>query len=915
MEGTWQKDDEIGAPILPVKTARLFVPANERVISIDIGYGTLKTLEGSFVIQHATTPYPLSHKGPFIADEPDPDIYERNAPHPSSVDRARSPQFLRGAQIVLVDLMPVLYNPVERQLKYYDQLEVRITTQKGKKPDWVRRFRNLPQDRKGILRTIENKNDFLNTYPASGQEETTGTTSAAEGSSPTAGDREYVIITTAGLMGEFQTLANHRASPAGGGYTTHIDNIDNIEANYAGVDRAEKMRNFIIDMYESHGTEYVVLGGDCDGAPGSHVIPTRGCYASTSGYTDSNIPSDLYFGCLEGSWNDDGDAYWGESNDGEYGGDIDWASEVFVGRIPADNPSEAANHISKIIAFETGNNPDQTLLVGEKLDNQPTWGGDRMEYVHSFMGSTPATRLYDKDGTWYKNDILNHINSNLNYWINHLGHSSVTYNMKMSNGDVYSMNNTKYLLVYSQGCYSGSIDSRYSSGSYGSTDCFGEAITNSYANRGAFAYIGNSRYGWYNPGSYVYGASNLAHKEFVEAIFHEDKTTIIGEANQKSKTDLPLYSGLYRWIAFETNLLGCPATDLAARACSSNSECDDGLFCNGAETCVAGVCQPGTPVDCGDGVGCTDDSCDEVSDSCVNTPNDSLCDDGLFCNGSEICDPGLDCLAGTSVNCDDYVDCTVDTCNEGSDECNNVPDDTRCDNGVFCDGVETCNALAGCQGGNEPCHDCDVINDICHACDNDGTCEDGEDCNNCSNDCISGGGGGYCGNGVCEPELGEDCLSCPGDCRGKQVGADKRQFCCGDGDGTNPVGCDDPLCSEDGFACTNAPLASYCCGDEVCEGAEDGFNCEIDCGPPPVCGDFTCDPSEDPCTCPGDCGLPKSGSEISCTDGIDDDCDGFTDCDDSDCDSDSACTCLAKWEPCIDNGECCSNWCHRGQCK
>ena len=38
----------------------------------------------------------------------------------------------------------------------------------------------------------------------------------------------------------------------------------------------------------------------------------------------------------------------------------------------------------------------------------------------------------------------------------------------------------------------------------------------------------------------------------------------IGMANQKSKTDLPLDSQLYLWIAFETNLFGCPATDLSS---------------------------------------------------------------------------------------------------------------------------------------------------------------------------------------------------------------------------------------------------------------------------------------------------------------------------------------------------------------
>ena len=49
------------------------------------------------------------------------------------------------------------------------------------------------------------------------------------------------------------------------------------------------------------------------------------------------------------------------------------------------------------------------------------------------------------------------------------------------------------------------------------------------------------------------------------------------------------------------------------------------------------------------------------------------------------------------------------------------------------------------------------------------------------------------------------------------------------------------------------------------------------------CGDGTCDSGEDQCNCPDDCGTPPS-TETSCADGIDNDCDTYTDCDDSDCD-------------------------------
>jgi hypothetical protein len=830
MEGTWLKDDLVGAPMLPVKTCRMFIPAGERVVVTEIGYGTLRPMEGAYVIQHATTPRPLSQKGPFAVDPPNPDIYEKNASFPSTIHTTRSPQFLRGAQIVLVDLMPVIYNPVQGQLKYYEELEVRITTEKRERPDWVMPFRNSVRDRNKILRTIENDVDFLKAHPGAAQEEAAGTASMDEEPSPAGDSRQYVVITTGDLMDAFQTLTGYRASAPGGGYTTYMEDVDNIEAAYAGVDLAEKIRNFIKEMYIDHGTQYVVLGGDCDGLPGQQVIPTRGCHAVVGNYTDGNIPSDLYFGCLDGTWNGDGDDVWGESNDGEGGGDIDWESEVYVGRITADNASEATNQINKIIAFETTEHPNRTLLVGEQLDGDPTWGGDRMDWVYSYMDATPKTELYDRDWvnhSWPKTQLLSYINSSDHHWVNHLGHSSVTYNMKLSNGDVASMTNSAYLLVYTQGCYSGSMDNRYSGGGYGDTDCFGEAITNTYNDRGAFAYIGNSRYGWYNPGTYVRGASNLAHKEFVEAVFTENITKL-GDANQISKTDLYLGSGLYRWIAFETNLLGCPATDLTARVCSEDAYCDDGLYCNGTETCVQGICQSGAAPDCDDGVNCTVDSCNKDTDSCDHVANDGLCDDGVFCNGSETCDPFLGCQPGIDP-------CPDQECDEETDTCV----DPNCGNGV---------------------------------------CDGSEDCHTCPQDCRSGQGGtceacfkGVC-DGVCHPvKEGQDCADC-------------------------------------------AP--GYCCGDGVCEGAEDGFHCPIDCGAPPECGDGTCDPGEDQCSCPNDCGGPPPTAETGlCADGIDNDCDGLADCNDSDCENDPACLCSKRGDPCSVDRECCSNRCHRGKCK
>lgn len=103
--------------------------------------------------------------------------------------------------------------------------------------------------------------------------------------------------------------------------------------------------------------------------------------------------------------------------------------------------------------------------------------------------------------------------------------------------------------------------------------------------------------------------------------------------------------------------------------CTSNADCDDGFWCNGAETCNigTGVCQPGTPPDCSDAFACTTDACDEATDSCIHTPNHAACNDGAFCNGVEVCDPAQGCVSGPSP-------CEADeACSEADDACVDPP--------------------------------------------------------------------------------------------------------------------------------------------------------------------------------------------------------------------------------------------------
>jgi len=128
--------------------------------------------------------------------------------------------------------------------------------------------------------------------------------------------------------------------------------------------------------------------------------------------------------------------------------------------------------------------------------------------------------------------------------------------------------------------------------------------------------------------------------------------------------------------------------------------CDDGQFCNGTETCSATLdCQAGTNPNCADTIGCTDDSCDFTANAntgaCLHAPNDVNCDDGQFCNGAETCSATLDCQAGTAPTLSDGVACTDDTCDEFNNIVVNTPNNVNCFDADVCT-TDVCNAVLGC---------------------------------------------------------------------------------------------------------------------------------------------------------------------------------------------------------------------------
>ncbi|MCH8969250.1 MAG: hypothetical protein IIA66_09055 [Planctomycetes bacterium] len=97
----------------------------------------------------------------------------------------------------------------------------------------------------------------------------------------------------------------------------------------------------------------------------------------------------------------------------------------------------------------------------------------------------------------------------------------------------------------------------------------------------------------------------------------------------------------------------CPKT------CIVDPECDDVDACT-TDTCVGGFCS-NNPINCDDGVACTDNACDPLN-GCQFTANNANCNDGVACT-DDTCDPLNDCqFTANNANCDDGVACTDDDC-------------------------------------------------------------------------------------------------------------------------------------------------------------------------------------------------------------------------------------------------------------
>lgn len=533
---------QAGEPNLPVKDAHILVPFGSEVVDIQAVASRRIKIDGNFFVEPTQKAYPISIDPLTInPEESKENIYKSIYPYPSNRIERVAVQTFRGYRILVLNLYPVEYIPSRRELFYYPEITINIQTQESDNKSNL--YRGLDIDSEEIKARIDNAGALL----SYGNTQHKATKSY-----------ELLIITTSILQEYFLPLKDYHDTT---GILTDLLTIEQIGANDPDI-----IRDYIKDRYLNDGIEYVLIGGDDD------VISAKDLYVEAWSYVE-NIPADLYFGCLDGTFNYDGDSRWGEPTDGEGGGDVDLMAEVFVGRAPVGTPAEAYTFAEKTIRYLNSNHAylSKSLLVGEelghpgiqqygayllaKLIDSSSSNGYRTIGIPSNLYSIDS--LYDRDWPghyWPASEIIARINAE-QHFINHMGHSNATFNMKLTPADIGLLNNDNLALIYSQGCFAGSFDS--------ANDCMAEQFTVKTSS-GAFAALMNARYGWKEFFKHVNttdGPNQRFQREFWDAIFNpEEDMPELGRANQDSKEDnlYRINEGAMRWVYYQMNLFGDP---------------------------------------------------------------------------------------------------------------------------------------------------------------------------------------------------------------------------------------------------------------------------------------------------------------------------------------------------------------------
>ena len=528
-----------GNPSLPYQMVSLVLPQGTEAESIEVELSDFQEVEGNISL----FPYQPSRtmndteKRDLVVNEA---IYASKSVYPAENHGVVTTQYKNGYGFAFSSFTPVQYIPSEGKVMYAKTASVRVNT-RASKEDHSNMLWGTQEIKNTVKRLAQNA-EMVDTYNTKGRELT---------------NYDVLIITGAEFVGGYAEYCEYYNSI---GMRNQIVTTDEIYATMSGIDNQDKIRNYIIQEYQNNGIMMVVLGGDVN------IIPYRGFFCqvqSSSLYESNDIPADLYYNGLDGTWNDNNDGHWGEP------GEDDLMPEIGVSRMSFKTATDLQNMIHKTLSYQQ--NPvlgefHKVILAGEHLyDNPNTNGSDYLELLigtHDDNGYTTVgyptdynfTKLYEELGTWSGSALKQAINAGTSY-VHHDGHANSGYVAGwygISNSDFSGANGVdhNYTFFHSQGCDCGAFDE----------NCILEKMVT--IENFAVAVIGNSRYGWFNEGQ-TEGPGAHLEREMTDAQWG-DRFGWLSIAHALGKCETAPWvtapgqfeEGALRWNFYDMNVLG-----------------------------------------------------------------------------------------------------------------------------------------------------------------------------------------------------------------------------------------------------------------------------------------------------------------------------------------------------------------------
>jgi hypothetical protein len=349
-------------PYLPVKPLKILLPQKGILESINVTYNGNTSVGNNYNVMLGSNQVitNFSH-----INESNELNFNTSKPFPLELFSSPSIYFFRGYKILVFNLYPVHYINDSGKIYYYQNMTVTIKTNNtGSVSPYIR---GLQSDESMMKQKVD---DYSMNTTYTSIPDPPANSSIVDASK----NYKYMIITTKSLWNapppdkwdrKWYTFKDFAKSKKENGTNTIIFNVSDIVADESysvnGTwgdnnpdnpffisnitprdcpifdDTQARIRNCIRDMYYNCGVEYVLLGGDDD------TVPARKLYKS--------IPSDIYYACLDSSYNGDDDKkIWGDKDDGDHNPGEDEVEPGGGGTFYAT----ADSHNSKGVSFEVG---------------------------------------------------------------------------------------------------------------------------------------------------------------------------------------------------------------------------------------------------------------------------------------------------------------------------------------------------------------------------------------------------------------------------------------------------------------------------------------------------------------------------------------------------------------------------------